>query len=144
VNWQRWATFLQRRRFTVAAVLGAATVLGIASARNIGIVHDPFALFTSDSPDVAYVQEFWDTFGQDANFMLLLLQPAAGNIYAPDYLAAHRWRYARVVTPLGRECLWLDELNVGLAGDWCPGGDAEGAFLSGAALAGQLLASRGG
>jgi len=63
---------------------------------------------------------------------------------APDYLAAHRWRYARVVTPLGRECLWLDELNVGLAGDWCPGGDAEGAFLSGAALAGQLLASRGG
>jgi len=60
----------------------------------------------------------------------------------PDYLAAHRWRYARVVQPLGRDCLWLDELKVGLAGDWCPGGDAEGAFLSGAALAREILQSR--
>lgn len=86
----------------------------------------------------------WD---QDAVALELFVESGrvlGRDLPVPDYLAAHRWRFARVVRPLGRDCLWLDELNVGLAGDWCPGGDAEGAFLSGAALAGQLLASRGG
>jgi predicted NAD/FAD-dependent oxidoreductase len=58
---------------------------------------------------------------------------------APDYLAAHRWRYARASVPLGRPCLWLEDLRVGLGGDWCPGGDAEGARASGLALADRIL-----
>lgn len=58
---------------------------------------------------------------------------------APDYLAAHRWRYARVSAPLGRDCLWLADQRLGLAGDWCPGGDAQGAHASGLALADRML-----
>jgi len=47
------------------------------------------------------------------------------------YEACHRWLYA---TPTA-ECypkpyIWLDQLNVGICGDWCQAGRVEGAFLS--------------
>ena len=100
---------------------------------------------------VAHADAGWSEarleWSQDAVALELFVETGRAlgrDLPAPDYLAAHRWRYARDAAPLGRDCLWLDELNLGLAGDWCPGGDAEGAFLSGAALAGQLLVSRGG
>ncbi|MCX7932415.1 MAG: NAD(P)-binding protein [Rhodovarius sp.] len=56
---------------------------------------------------------------------------------APPPLAqtAHRWRYALVERPLGRDFLWDARRGIGLAGDFCPGGGAEAAFLSGRALA---------
>lgn len=88
--WQSWSELLARHRSTVIALLLAAMVLGMASARRIDIVHDPFALFASDRPEVAAVQDFWDTFGQDANFMLLLLKPKVGDIYDPAYLGELR------------------------------------------------------
>ncbi|MFO0334766.1 MAG: NAD(P)/FAD-dependent oxidoreductase [Pseudomonadota bacterium] len=47
---------------------------------------------------------------------------------------AHRWRYARVETPLGEDCLWHPELALGACGDWCIGARVEAAFLSGRAL----------
>jgi renalase len=62
----------------------------------------------------------------------------------PIYCSAHRWRYALG----GREdsdpdAHYFDPINrLGLAGDWCSGGRVEGAFLSGSALAGSLLALR--
>ncbi len=58
-----------------------------------------------------------------------------------EYLRAHRWRYARTERALGEPCLWEPELNLGLAGDWCLGPDAEHAFASGSALARAMLAT---
>ena len=60
---------------------------------------------------------------------------------SPAYLAAHRWRYAAVGTPLGQPC-WLDTTqSLGLCGDWCDAGPSkiEKALLSGAAMAGRVM-----
>lgn len=58
---------------------------------------------------------------------------------SPNHLAGHRWRYGRVVRPLGVP--YLLDVNAGLAaaGDWCLGPDIDDAFESGTA-AGQALA----
>ena len=53
---------------------------------------------------------------------------------------AHRWRFARVSRPVGEPCLFDPSLGLGAAGDWCLGPRLEAAFLSGAALAGRVLA----
>ena len=53
---------------------------------------------------------------------------------------AHRWRYALAREALDCEALWFGEYRLALAGDWCGGSRVEGAFLSGAAAAGRLMA----
>lgn len=63
------------------------------------------------------------------------LRALVGDLPPVVYRAAHRWRYALVQKALGISHLWLPELGLGCAGDWCLGGDAESAFLSGSALA---------
>jgi predicted NAD/FAD-dependent oxidoreductase len=62
---------------------------------------------------------------------------------APAFIAAHRWRYARVATPLGMPCLFDDELAIGACGDWCLGANIEAAFRSGQAMAETILAHQG-
>lgn len=54
---------------------------------------------------------------------------------------AHRWRYAIPPSPLADKCMFDPELDIGACGDWCAGPRVEGAFLSGAALAGRVLAT---
>lgn len=53
---------------------------------------------------------------------------------------AHRWRYALARQPLDCGVIWLGSKNLALAGDWCHGSRVEGAFLSGAAAAGRIMA----
>jgi renalase len=57
----------------------------------------------------------------------------------PTFLAAHRWRYALPVEPLPDRALFDADLGIGACGDWCSGPRVEGAYLSGAALAGRVL-----
>jgi predicted NAD/FAD-dependent oxidoreductase len=57
-----------------------------------------------------------------------------------DYAAIHRWRYAIPPEPLESRCLFDTQLRIGACGDWCSGPRVEGAFLSGMAIAGQVLA----
>ena len=74
----------------------------------------------------------------------------------PDAVTAHRWRYARAGAPhreqpdqdsadsepgLHREAVWLPAVRVGMCGDWLAGGRVEDAWLSGRALAAQVLTS---
>lgn len=59
---------------------------------------------------------------------------------APVFAAAHRWRYAQVKAPVGR-VLWAPEAGIGACGDWCLGGKVEAAWLSGKALAEEILAN---
>jgi predicted NAD/FAD-dependent oxidoreductase len=57
----------------------------------------------------------------------------------PCFVAAHRWRYALPTEPLRDRCLFDRDLRIGACGDWCCGPRVEGAFLSGAAMAGRVL-----
>ena len=58
----------------------------------------------------------------------------------PDYLRGHRWRYARVTKALGQDCLYLNDRQVGVCGDWLRGPRVEEAWLSGLALANAIIA----
>lgn len=61
------------------------------------------------------------------------------HITDPITIAAHRWRYAKPKRALDAPCLWDSATKLGACGDWCGGPRVEGAFLSGAAMAGTLL-----
>jgi renalase len=58
-----------------------------------------------------------------------------GHDVQPTYAAAHRWRYALVEQPLGRDFIWDRSARVGACGDWCIGARIENAYLSGVHLA---------
>lgn len=51
----------------------------------------------------------------------------------------HRWRYASVATPLGRDFAYDAENGLAAIGDWCLRGRVEAAFQSATALADRLL-----
>jgi photolyase PhrII len=58
---------------------------------------------------------------------------------APLSARAHRWLYAQAGHGIGSPCLFDAPTGLGACGDWCVGGRIEGAFLSGAAMAGRLF-----
>ena len=77
-----------------------------------------------------------------ARRMLPLLCEAIGA--EPDtvlHLDAHRWRYARVTTPLGQPFLRDTTGTLHLGGDWCLGPRVEAAWASGTAIARDILAN---
>lgn len=59
----------------------------------------------------------------------------------PRASSAHRWRYAIASPALDLGCAWQAGAGLGLCGDWLHGGAVEGAWLSGLALAGKIIAS---
>jgi predicted NAD/FAD-dependent oxidoreductase len=58
----------------------------------------------------------------------------------PEYLTAHRWRFALPRSPLQEAFLFDANLGLAACGDWCGGPRVEGAFLSGLTAAGGILA----
>ena len=58
---------------------------------------------------------------------------------APLAATAHRWRYADTEPALTQGSWWDAQMRLGLCGDWLHGGKVEGAWLSGRALAHQVL-----
>ncbi len=58
-----------------------------------------------------------------------------------EYRSLHRWRYAKVATPLSDAFLIDTENRLAACGDWCSGNRVEDAFLSGEALATSLTLS---
>lgn len=57
----------------------------------------------------------------------------------PLAATAHRWRYADTEPALTQGSWWDAQMRLGLCGDWLHGGKVEGAWLSGRALALQVL-----
>ncbi|MCY1034115.1 FAD-dependent oxidoreductase [Corallococcus sp. BB11-1] len=57
---------------------------------------------------------------------------------------AHRWRFAMPSPPLDTPALYDADTGLGACGDWCAGPRVEGAFLSGVALARQVVAGVAG
>lgn len=64
-----------------------------------------------------------------------------GILADPAHAEVMRWRWAKTVTPLGQSHLWHARQRIGLCGDWCTGHRVEEAFLSGLALALDVLAA---
>lgn len=62
---------------------------------------------------------------------------------SPQAWTAHRWLYADSEPALDIAYAWQAEYSLGLCGDWLNGGKVEGAWLSGRALAQQLVHSLG-
>ncbi len=59
----------------------------------------------------------------------------------PEASSTHRWRYAFTESAVAGGCVWDPVRRIGLCGDWLNGGRVEGAWLSGRALARQMLAA---
>ena len=57
----------------------------------------------------------------------------------PTYEAGHRWLYGFTERSLGKSCLFFNEENVGICGDWCLGRTILDAASSGIKLAEQIL-----
>ncbi len=74
-----------------------------------------------------------------AEAMLALLSARFGAPACVVHAVAHRWRYARVETPLGRPCLEAAEPGLVLCGDWLLGARVEAAFDSGDAAAAAII-----
>lgn len=53
--------------------------------------------------------------------------------------AAHRWRFAKVVQPLGRHFVRNADATIYAGGDWCLGARVEAAWMSGDAIARDIL-----
>lgn len=69
------------------------------------------------------------------------LHEALGRDLGPaSYAAAHRWRYAQVAAPSPGGPRFDPSVGLGICGDWTAGPRIEAAWLSGVALARQMLA----
>ena len=76
--------------------------------------------------------------------LLKAFHEATGTQVQPVLAAVHRWRYSQAKQPLAGDCLWDATLRLGACGDWFSAGltgmgRVENAWLSGAALATQIL-----
>jgi renalase len=82
---------------------------------------------------------------KDEAAMLLLdaFQQQAEILAEPDYLAAHRWRYARVRTPLGMPFAAIADGSLLAGGDWALGPLASHAVESGRAMAAHVIGAAG-
>jgi renalase len=61
------------------------------------------------------------------------------HVVKPLWAGSHRWRYALADEPLEEGCLFDASARIGACGDWAHGNRIEGAFLSGLAMAQQVL-----
>ena len=58
----------------------------------------------------------------------------------PSASQLHRWRYARVIEPVGEPCYFNAVTKLGACGDWFIGGRVEDAFTSASTLADEMVA----
>lgn len=74
-SWYAWTGFLRRFRGPVAILLALGIGLAAWTAREIRTEHNPLTLFASGDPEIAWLEDFWATFGNDVNFLMVLVEP---------------------------------------------------------------------
>ncbi|WP_425613371.1 NAD(P)/FAD-dependent oxidoreductase [Anatilimnocola sp. NA78] len=101
---------------------------------------DCWVLHASAAWSIAHLEESADEIAQVlANeFWLAVGQPRR----SLSHLLGHRWRYALPAEPLEHRFLLDHSTHLAVCGDWCGGPRVEGAFLSGLALAEEILAKK--
>ncbi len=65
-------------------------------------------------------------------------QAVGGLMVKPVIRELKYWPDGKAVHVAGEECLYDDEIGLGLCGDWCIGSRLEAAFISGLSMAGEL------
>lgn len=100
------------------------------------IATERWAVHASAVWSVAHLEFDKDTV---ADLLLKAFMVATGLVGAPDYLAGHRWRYARVEQPPGRPFVTNAAGTLLAGGDWALGPLASDAVASGRAMAQRLL-----
>lgn len=95
---------------------------------------------------VAQASILWSTehLEQDKEKIAHLMLPLLCDMIGADpatvlHLEAHRWRYARVITPLGQPFIRDITGTLHIGGDWCLGPRVESAWESGTAIAQDIL-----
>jgi renalase len=80
-----------------------------------------------------------------ADLLLDIFRAHAGRSITPNYLCAHQWRHAYVEAPAAMaghlECLWDDEVRLGVCGDSVVASQVDRVHHSGVALARTMAAS---
>ena len=131
-----------------AAPVPAADVIRPANGPLVWIARNSNRPGHNPVPDawVLHASAFWSRahLDDDADSVIEALMAAFGDVAGtalpvPASVAAHRWRYALVETPLGRDYLWDSSARIGVCGDWCLGARVEAAYDSGVALARAVL-----
>ncbi|MEJ8822209.1 FAD-dependent oxidoreductase [Variovorax humicola] len=67
--------------------------------------------------------------------LLRAFSEITGILATPSYAQARCWPEAQTLVPAGKSHFWDAKSQIGLAGDWCTGHRVEDGFLSGLALA---------
>ena len=75
---------------------------------------------------------------QVQKLLLEALQRLLPQLPEPEHVAIHRWRYAAVISPVGRDYLLDEKHRLASCGDWCLGSRVEAAFTSAHRLAAAL------
>lgn len=75
--------------------------------------------------------------------LLTSMRQVLGQDIHPTFAVAHRWRYALVEQPVGRDFGWDKTARIGACGDWFIGARIEDAFTSGLRLAEAIHADLG-
>lgn len=107
-----------------------------------GAATDNYALTVQAAPEWSQ-QHLEDDAGDVADALLAAWQDASGQtIGTPVLKAAHRWRYARVVTAASADAPVVSSCGrIAVAGDWLGGARIEHAFLSGQRAVAALTAA---
>lgn len=87
----------------------------------------------------AHLEKHPDEIGPQ--MLALLCERLGTDPAAAIHVAAHRWRYARVTSALGRPFLRNTNGTLYLGGDWCLDARVEAAWISGTAIADDLITS---
>lgn len=85
----------------------------------------------------AHLEKHPDEIGPQ--MLALLCERLGTDPAAAIHVAAHRWRYARVTSPLGRPFLRNTKGTLYLGGDWCLDARVEAAWASGTAIADDII-----
>jgi predicted NAD/FAD-dependent oxidoreductase len=99
--------------------------------------HESWVLHGSPEWSLVHIEESPEEIKQQ--LLKEFLQVTGHSYLDAHWIKAHRWRYAQADRPLQTGFLWNSELGIGICGDWCHGSRVEGAFLSGKAIAEQIL-----
>lgn len=90
--------------------------------------------------------ERYESYGQDEIQTLLyqaFIEATGGVAEPPVYKALRFWEDAKTIQISGKEYHYDAEKGIGLCGDWCLGTRLESAFLSGLAMANEIMDQTG-